>query len=99
MGSYSAHFTNRVTNGMFTLSNTENETNTRNDNDNYGFHCNMQNTSHCTETLSLMLLATFSLGIGLGVAQCEHTIKACSLQNRTNGAHIQKSYRNKRLNN
>ena len=51
------------------------------DGDNYGFHCNMQNTSHCTKTPSLVPLATFclfislGLGIGLSVAQCEHTIK------------------------
>ena len=60
---------------MFTLDDTENE------NDNYGFHCYMQNTSHCTETLSLIPLATFSyfiglgLGVGLSVAKCENTIK------------------------
>ena len=58
---------------MFTLSDTENETDTEKD---YGFHCNVQNTSHCTETLALMPWVTFSLfvGIGLGVVHCEHTI-------------------------
>ena len=67
-------------NGLFTLGDTENDTAT--DSGNYGFHCNVQNTSQCTETLSLMPLATFSHFIGLatyivlGVAQCEHTIMA-----------------------
>ena len=51
--------------GMFTLDDTENETD--NENDNYGFHCNMQNILHCTETLSLMPLTTFSYFIGLGL--------------------------------
>ena len=62
-----------TTSGVFTLVDTENETD--NENDNYGFY---YNTSHCTETLSLMPLTTFSyfigLGLGIGVAQCEHTI-------------------------
>ena len=68
--------------GVFTLSDTE----TENDNDNYGFLCNNQKTSHYTETLSMMPLATFSLFIGLGlgisldVAQCEHTITVILLQ-------------------
>ena len=41
----------------------------------------MQNISHCTETLSLIPLATFTHSIGLGiglvlsVAQCEYTIR------------------------
>ena len=53
---------------------------TEDDNDNYGFQSYLQNTSNCTVTLSLMPLATFRLfvglgpGIGLGVAQCEHTV-------------------------
>ena len=55
-----------VTYGMFTLDGTENDTKTKTDNDNYGFQSNMQNTSHCAETLSLMPLATFSHFIGLG---------------------------------
>ena len=73
-------------NGVFTLDDTENETNSEGKSDNYGFHYNMQNTSHCTETLSLMPLATFSffigrsLGIVLSVAQCEHTIKGHGIQ-------------------
>ena len=37
-------------NGVFTLSDTENENDSENENNNYGFHYNMQNTSHCTET-------------------------------------------------
>ena len=37
-------------NGVFTLSDTENENDSDNENDNYGFHYNMQSTSHCTET-------------------------------------------------
>ena len=67
--------------GLFTLDDTENDTDTEIDNDNYGFHCNMQSTSHCTETLSLMPLANFNHFIGLtayivlGVTQCEHTIR------------------------
>ena len=67
--------------GLFTLD-TENDNDTETDNDNYRFHCNMQNASHCTGTLSLMSLATFSHFIGLatyivfGIAQCEHTINA-----------------------
>ena len=66
--------------GLFTLNDTENDTGTETGNNNYGFHCNMQNTSHSTETLPLMLLSTFSQFIGLttcivlGVAQYEHTI-------------------------
>ena len=66
--------------GLFTLDDTENDTETETDNMNYGFHCNVQSTSHCTETLPLMPLATFShfiiftTYILLGVAQCEHTI-------------------------
>ena len=66
-------------NGLFTLDNTKN-TETETDNDNYGFHCSIQSTSHCTETLPLISLATYSHFIGLatyiilGVAQCEHTI-------------------------
>ena len=65
--------------GLFTPDDTENEFETDNENDNYGFHCNMQHTLHCTETLLLMPLTTFSLlvdlgiGIGLGVAQYEQT--------------------------
>ena len=35
--------------GLFTLSDTENETKTDAENDRNGFHYNMQNTSHCTE--------------------------------------------------
>ena len=67
-------------NGLFILEDTENKNETETDNDNYGFHCNMQNTSHCTKTLPMMPLATFShfivltTYIVLGVAQCEHTI-------------------------
>ena len=67
-------------NGVFTLDDTANETESENDSDNYGFHYNMQSTSLCTDTVSMMPLATFSLfiglhlGIGLNVAQCEHTI-------------------------
>ena len=67
---------------MFTLDDIENDTENKTDNDNYGFHCKMQNTSHCTETLPLMPLANFSHFIGLatyiilGVAQCEHTVKS-----------------------
>ena len=67
-------------NGRFTLDDTKNDSDAETDNDSYGFHCNTQNTSHCTEILPLMSLATFSyfigpgLGIVLGVAQCEDTI-------------------------
>ena len=66
--------------GLFTLDDTENDTET--DNDNYEFHCSIQSTSLYTETLPLMPLATFShfISLGtyiiLGVAQCEHTIKS-----------------------
>ena len=66
--------------GLFTLDDTENDSNTETDNDNYGFHCNMQSTLHCTKTLPLMPLATFrhfisiTTYIVLGVAHCEHTI-------------------------
>ena len=35
---------------LFTLNDTENETETDAENDKNGFHCNMQYTSHCTET-------------------------------------------------
>ena len=91
IGSNSRHlgllFTTRVrlhyhytrTFGLFTMDDTQNDTETETDNDNYGFNCNMQSTSHCTETLSLIPLATFShftyltTYIVLGVAQCEHT--------------------------
>ena len=65
--------------GLFTLDDTENDTATKANNDNYGFHCNMQSTSHCTKTPPQMPLANFSHFIGLatyivlGVAQCEHT--------------------------
>ena len=68
-------------NGVFTLSDTKNENDTENENDYYGFHYNMQNISHCTETLSLILLDTFSYSIGLGIGlilsviQYEYTIK------------------------
>ena len=41
---------NQRTNGLFTLSDTENKIETNAENDTNGFHCNMQNTSHCTET-------------------------------------------------
>ena len=64
-------------NGLFTLEDTHNDTEI--DNNNYGCHCNMLSTSHCTEILPLMPLATFGHFIGLatyivpGVAQCEHT--------------------------
>ena len=34
--------------GLFTLDDTENDTETETSNDNYVFHCNMQSTSHCT---------------------------------------------------
>ena len=37
-------------NGVFTLSDTENENDSERENDNYGFHYNMQSTLHCTET-------------------------------------------------
>ena len=69
---------NITLNGLLTLDDTDTETN----NDNYGLHCNMQSTSHCTETLPLMPLATFSYFIGLatyivlGVAECEHILAA-----------------------
>ena len=69
-----------TSNGLFTLDDTENDTDTDTEYDNYGFHYNMQSTSHCTETLPLMPLASFSHFIGLatyivlGVAQCEHII-------------------------
>ena len=66
--------------GVFTLDDTKNDTDTETHSDDYGFYCNMQSTSHCTETLPLMSLATFSHFISLrayivpGVAQCVHTI-------------------------
>ena len=69
-----------IPSGLFTLDDTENDTDTETNNDNYGFHCNMQSTSHCTEILPLMRLATFNHFISLatyivlGVTQCEHTI-------------------------
>ena len=75
------HDTTEHNKGVFTLSETKNENDTEKENDNYGFHYNMQSISHCTETLSLIPLATFSYSIGLGislvlsVAQCEYTIK------------------------
>ena len=39
-----------VRNGVFTLSDTENENDTDAENDKNGFHCNMQKSSHCTDT-------------------------------------------------
>ena len=48
--------------GVFTLDDTENETETYNDK--YGSHYNKQNTAHCTETLPLMSLASFGHFIG-----------------------------------
>ena len=39
-----------VCNGVFTLSDTENENDTDTENDKNGFHCNMQKSSHCTNT-------------------------------------------------
>ena len=47
---------------------------------------NMQSTLHCTDTLPLMQLSTFSHFIGfatyiiLAVAQCEHTIKTLAFK-------------------
>ena len=75
---------------MCSLIDTENDTETGTDNDNYGLHCNMQNTSHCTETLALMPLATFSHFIGLGTcivlggAQCEHAISILPIERLEN---------------
>ena len=40
----------RPPNGVFTLHETENENDTDAENDKNEFHCNMQNTSHCTNT-------------------------------------------------
>ena len=80
------HYIKVLLHGLFTLDDTENDTDTETNNDNYGFQCNVQSISHCTETLSLMPLANFShficltTFIVLGVAQCEHTITTYTLQ-------------------
>ena len=65
---------------------TSNDTKTKTDNDDYGFQRDMQSTSHYTETLLLMPLATFShffsttTYIVLGIAECEHFYHHCPRQ-------------------
>ena len=83
-----------MANGLFALDDTENDTDTETDNDNCGFRCNMQSTSHCTETMPLIPMANFShfiylpTHIILSVAQCEHTIKGPITLNNYNIASI-----------